>query len=260
MDLEKVRARPIHDSKSSIHTSKISKIIQEDLRIADVSDKGKDKDMPDKDKDKDNDDKDKLSMHHQYLARKKNNLKTTHAQKKSSMPNAHPGHDKKPSKILDHFMDLASAKEVTNQKELDLKRLQLQNARVKIKAKVDIQIQRDKLKAKLRMLEKKQEHDFHIVQLNLQIVQGQGCDAPRSLLSDFYNNSPGPSQAGVTGLFKADEFKFSPSFSPGASTAFDLESFDYSTPLSSSSHLPTLPLSPARDKRLQACLVEHLVE
>ena len=36
MDLEKVRARPIHNSKSSIHTSKISKIVQEDLRIADA--------------------------------------------------------------------------------------------------------------------------------------------------------------------------------------------------------------------------------
>ena len=207
-----------------------------------ASEEDEDEDMPDKDEDEDNDDEDKLSARHQDSARKKNDLKTTRAQKKSSTSNAHPGHDKKLSKILDRFADLANVEEVTNQKELDLKRLQSQNARVKIKAKADIQIQRDKLKAELRMLEKKQEHNFRMAQLNLQIVQGRGRDAPRSLLSDFYNNSLGPSQAGVTGLFNADESKSSPSFSPGASTAFDLESFEYSTPLSSSSHLPTLPL------------------
>ena len=137
-----------------------------------ASEEDEDEDMPDKDEDEDKDDEDKLSAHHQDSARKKNDLKTTHTQKKSSTSNAHPGHDKKLSKILDRFADLANVEEVTNQKELDLKRLQSQNARVKIKAKADIQIQRDKLKAELRMLEKKQEHDFRMVQLNLQIVQG----------------------------------------------------------------------------------------
>ena len=60
-------------------------------------------------------------------------------------------HDKK-SKVLDRYADLASAEEVTNQKELELKKVRMENASAKIKAKAEIQIQRDKLKAEMRML------------------------------------------------------------------------------------------------------------
>ena len=64
-------------------------------------------------------------------------------------------HRNKKSKVLDHYANLASAKEVTNQKELDFKKAWMENASVKIKGKVEIQIQRDKLKAGMRMLQKK---------------------------------------------------------------------------------------------------------
>jgi hypothetical protein len=219
-----------------------------DSKPVSEEDRDEDEDMPEEEEE-DDDDEDTSSIRRRHLARKKDNL-TTPARKKSSKPNAHPGRDKKSSKTLDRFADLASAEEVTNQKQLDLKRLQSQNAKAKIKAKADVQIHRDKLRAELRMLEKKQEHDFRMAQLNLQIVQGRGgggggsggSGAPRSLLSDFYNNSPGPSQADLPGLFNVtDETQSSHSFSTGASPAFDLESFDYNTPLSSSSGLPPLP-------------------
>ena len=61
---------------------------------------------------------------------------------------ADPHRDKK-SKVLDRYADLASAEEVTNQKELKLKKARMENASTKIKAKAEIQIQHDKLKAKM---------------------------------------------------------------------------------------------------------------
>jgi hypothetical protein len=91
------------------------------------------------------------------------------------------------------------------------------------------------------MLERKQEHDFCMVQLNLQLTRGGGA-ASGSLLTGFYGTSPYPSQAGVTGLFNMEECSQSThSFSTGPSSAFDLDSFGYNTPLSSFTHLPTLP-------------------
>jgi len=176
--------------------------------------------------------------------------KITPAQKaKASRPDIHRSKKMKP---LDRFADLASAEEVTNQKNLDLKQLQSQANMVKIKAKADIQIQRDKLKADLKMLEKKQEHDFRMAQLNLQVTQRAGAPASGSLTPGIYGTSaasPHPSQAGVTGLFDSGECSPSmSSFSTGPSSAFDFdrESFSYDTPLSSSTRLPTLPPPPEK--------------
>jgi hypothetical protein len=178
--------------------------------------------------------------------------KMTPAQKaKASKSDIHRSKKMKP---LERFADMASAEEVTNQKNLDLKKLQSRANMAKIKAKADIQIQRDKLKAELRMLEKKQEHDFRMAQLKLQLTQRAGAPASGSLSAGFYGASaasPHPSQAGVTGLFDSGECSPSMrSFSTGPSSAFDFdrESFSYDTPLSSSAHLPTLPLPPPPEK------------
>ena len=112
---------------------------------------------------------------------------------------------------------------------------------VKIKAKANIQIQHDKLKANLRMLERKQEHDFRMAQLNLQITQRQGTHGLPT--TGFYDASPRSSQAGGAGLFNVEEYTQSAcSYSTGLSSGFDLESFGYSMPLNMSASLPTLPL------------------
>ena len=95
-------------------------------------------------------------------------------------------HRNKKSKVLDHYADLASAEEVTNQKELELKKAQMENANVKIKVKAEIQIQHDKLKAKMRMLQKKQEHNYRMARLNLQLAQRQGGTSS-SLSAGFYS-------------------------------------------------------------------------
>jgi hypothetical protein len=58
-------------------------------------------------------------------------------------------HSNKKLKLLDHFAEITAVEEATNQKSLDLKKLQSQAAMAKIKAKANIQIQRDKLKADL---------------------------------------------------------------------------------------------------------------
>lgn len=183
-----------------------------------------------------------------YSAKKN---KMTPAQKaKASKSDIHRSKKMKP---LERFADLASAEEVTNQKNLDLKKLQSRANMVKIKAKADIQIQHDKLKAELRMLEKKQEHDFRMAQLNLQLTQRAGAPASGSLSAGFYGASvasPHPSQAGVAGLFDSGECSPSMrSFSTGPSSSafdFDRESFSYDTPLSSSTHLPSLPPPPEK--------------
>lgn len=171
--------------------------------------------------------------------------KTIRAQKvKASKSDIHRSKRMKP---LDRFADMAGAEEITNQKNLDLKKLQSQAAMAKIKAKADIQIQRDKLKAELRMLERKQEHDLRMAQLNIQLTRGAGALASGSLATgslstSFFGASPHPSQPEVTGLFDTEACSQSTrSFSTGPSSGFDLDNFSYSTPLSSSIHLPTLP-------------------
>ena len=161
-------------------------------------------------------------------------------------------HCNKKTKLLERFANLASMKKVTNRKNLNLKKLQSQANMVKIKAKADIQMQCNKLKAELQMLEKKQEYDFRMVQLNLQLTQRAGAPASGSLLAGFYGASvalPHPSQAKVTGHFNLGECSPSMcSFSTGPNSAFDFdrESISYDTPLSSSTHLPSLP--PSREK------------
>ena len=199
-----------------------------------------DDDMPDDDDDDadDADDADDMiSIRRKRSSNKRD--KATPAQKARSLKSETPG-DRKKFKALDRFADLASAEEATNQKELDLKRLRSRNTFAKIRAKADIQIQRDKLKAEMRMLEKTQEHNFRMAQLNLQITK---AGTSGSLPTDFYNASLHPSQSGATGLFNtADASQSTRSFSTGPSSAFDLDSFDYNTPLSSSAPLPPLPL------------------
>src|ERR1700722_11060345 len=158
--------------------------------------------------------------------------------RKMKAPKADSHRDKK-SKVLDCYADLASAEEVTNQKELELKKARMENASAKIKAKVEIQIQRDKLKAEMRMLQKKQDHNYRMARLNLQLAQRQG-DASSSLSAGFYSASPNPSVV-ASGLFNADECSQSPttSFDTGLSSPFDLDNLDYDTS-PSSPHLSTL--------------------
>jgi hypothetical protein len=157
---------------------------------------------------------------------------------KASKPDIH--RDKK-LKPMDRFADIAAVEEATNQKSLDLKKLQSQAAMARIKAKADIRIQRDKLRGELRMLEKKQEHDFRMAQLNLQITQRHSTHGLPS--TGLYDASSQSSQAGGTGLFNAEEYSGSArSYSTGQSSGFDLESFGYNTPLNTSARLPTLPL------------------
>jgi hypothetical protein len=153
-------------------------------------------------------------------------------------------HRSKKMKPLDRFADMAGAEEITHQKNLDLKQLQSQAAMAKIKAKADIQIQRDKLKAELQMMEKRQQHDLRMAQLNIQLTRGAGAFASGSLSTGLFGASPHPSQPEVTasGLFDTEACSQSTrSFSTGPSSGFDLDNFSYSTPLSSSIHLPTLP-------------------
>jgi hypothetical protein len=150
-------------------------------------------------------------------------------------------HRDKKLKPMDRFADIAAVEEATNQKSLDLKKLQSQAAMARIKAKADIRIQRDKLRGELRMLEKKQEHDFRMAQLNLQITQRHSTHGLPS--TGLYDASSQSSQAGGTGLFNAEEYSGSArSYSTGQSSGFDLESFGYNTPLNTSARLPTLPL------------------
>ena len=159
---------------------------------------------------------------------KKNKITLACQKVKASKPNIHCSKKMKPLECSS-FADLASAEEVTNQKNLDLKKLKSWTTLVKIKAKVDIQIHHNKLKAKVWMLERKQEHDFHMAQLNLQLACGGGT-ASGSLSTSFYGTSPYPSQAEVTGLFNMEECSQSTcSFSTGLSFAFDLNSFGYNT-------------------------------
>ena len=83
------------------------------------------------------------------------------------------------------------------------------------------------------MLEKTQEHNYRMAQLKLQITLKAGTSG--SLLADFYDASLNPSQSGISGLFNTGDCSQSTcSFSAGPNSAFDLDSFDYSTPLSGS--------------------------
>ena len=158
---------------------------------------------------------------------------------KMKAPKADSHHNKK-SKVLDRYANLVSAKEVTNQKELDFKKARMENASMKIKAKAEIQIQHDKLKAEMRMLQKKQDHNYCMAHLNLQLTQRQGGTSS-SLSAGFYSASPNTSSVEVSGLFNADKCSQSPttSFSTGLSSPFDLDNFEYDTSLSSPAHLFT---------------------
>ena len=200
-------------------------------------------DMPDDDDNNDNeDDEDMVSICQKHSAKKKN--KGMPAWKTKPLKSETSG-DRKKLKALDRFADLASAEEITNQKELDLKTLRLRNTLAKIKAKADIQIQHDKLNTKWQMLEKTQEHNYCMAQLKLQIASKAGTSD--SLLADFYDAPLNPSQSGISGLFNTGDCSQSTcSFSAGPSSAFNLNSFDYSMPPSisavASAQLPTLPL------------------
>jgi hypothetical protein len=166
--------------------------------------------------------------------------KATPARKTNTVKSETPA-DRKKFKPLDRFSELATAEHITNQKELDLKALQSQNALAKIRARADIQIQRDKLRAEMRMLQKTQDHNYRMAHLNLQMASKAGTSG--SLPTDFYNASLNPSQSGVPELFNTgDSSQSTRSFSTRPGSAFDVESFDYSTPSSGSAQLPTLPL------------------
>ena len=188
------------------------------------------------DDDDDDDDDDMVTVPCKRLAGSSSKKKVTQAQKMKT-PKADAPRNKK-SKVLDRFADLASAEEVTNQMELDLKKARMENASAKIKAKAEIQIQRDKLKAEMRMLQKKQDHNYRMARLNLQLVQRQGGTLS-SLSAGFYSASPNPSVV-ASALFNADKCSQSPasSFDTGLSSPFDLDNFEYDTSLSSP-HLST---------------------
>ena len=199
-----------------------------------ASDEDGEDDTPEEENDDDDDDDDRVSTIPRKCPAGPTSKKKAVQVRKMKAPKADSHRDKK-SKVLDCYADLASAEEVTNQKELELKKARMENASAKIKAKAEIQIQRDKLKAEMRMLQKKQEHNYRMARLNLQLTQRQGGGTSSSLSAGFYSASPDTSSVGVSGLFNADECSQSPttSFGTGLSSPFDLDNFDYDTSLSS---------------------------
>ena len=203
-----------------------------------ASDDDDEDDAPEEENDDDDDDDDRVTIPRKRpagLASKKKAVKG----RKVKAPKADSHRDKK-SKVLDRYADLASAEEVTSQKELEFKKARLENASAKIKAKAEIQIQCDKLRAEMRMLQKKQDHNYRMARLNLQLTQRQG-GASSSLSGGFYSASPDTSSVGVSELFNADDCSQSPttSFGTGLSSPFDLDNLEYDTSLSSPAHLST---------------------
>jgi hypothetical protein len=123
--------------------------------------------------------------------------------------------DSKKAKVIDRFADVAAAEEVTAQKTLELRKMRAHGEVAKIRARADLQMQRERLKAETRMLEKRQEHEYRMAQLNLRLPQ-QGYTG-----STFSRASSSSASANT-------------SFNP----SFDFDNPNYDLPLDDSLRLP----------------------
>jgi hypothetical protein len=153
---------------------------------------------------------------------------------------AHPGKskpatlDSKKAKVIDRFADIAAAEEVTVQKTLELRKMRAHGVVAKIKARADIQMQHERLRAETRMMEKRQEHKYRMVQLNLRLPQ-QGSGSYTG--STFSRASSSSASANAT-----------------FNSSFDFDNPNYDLLLDDRLQLPPLPLMPVNELGLPSLL------